>query len=154
MQKIEIYLISKKDEPCYDTIANEFIKMSQKYATIKIYTVFNKMINQSQKRGEEEAKSSYSKALETFLKKDSLNIALDPLGKELDSFEFANMIKDSPKINFFIGGAFGFGRSFIKKCEKNISLSKLTLNHKIAKLVLLEQLYRAFTIINLHPYHK
>ncbi len=153
MHKIDIYMISKKDDKCYESISKEFLKMSKKYASIELHTIFNKRINQAQSKTEKEAKKSYSEALEPFLK-NGYNIALDPLGVEFDSIEFAKMVKNSPKINFFIGGAYGFEERFLKMCDKSISLSRLTFSHKIAKLVLLEQIYRAFTIINLHPYHK
>lgn len=153
MHKINIYAISKKDPKCYKEIADEFLKMSKKYADIEIHPIFNKKINQAQSKNSDDAKKSYTIALESFLK-DGFSIALDPAGEELDSFQFANILKENSKIDFFIGGAFGFEKEFLKKCDKSISLSKLTFSHKIAKLTLLEQIYRGFTIINSHPYHK
>ena len=153
MHKINLYTISKKDQSCYDKISNDFIKMAKKYGKIEVFSIFNKNINQAQNRGLIEAKKSYTKALEPYLK-DGFNIALDPKGKVLDTFEFANLIKKNTKINFFIGGAFGFEEEFLKRCDQTISLSKLTFSHKIAKITLLEQIYRSFAIINSHPYHK
>jgi len=57
-------------------------------------------------------------------------------------------------VKFFIGGAYGFEESFLKKSDKVISLGKITMSHKIAKAVLLEQIYRGFSILSNHPYHK
>ncbi len=57
-------------------------------------------------------------------------------------------------IKFFIGGAYGFEENFLKKSDQVISLGKLTMSHKIAKAVLLEQIYRGFSILTIHPYHK
>lgn len=153
MKKINIYAISKKDEKCYEEILSEFILMSKRFAEIKIYNIFSKKINQAQSKNEELAKKSYSEALQPYLK-DGFNIVLDPSAKEYDSIKFANILKEHEKINFFIGGAFGFEKDFVKKADLSISLSKLTMSHKIVKLVLGEQLYRAFTIIHHHPYHK
>ena len=153
MSRINIYIISKKDDRCYKEIADEFLKMSKKYADVEIFSIFNKKINQAQSKSSGDAKRSYSEAFGPYLK-NGFSIALDPSGEELDSFEFANLLKESPKINFFIGGAYGFEREFLKKCDKTISLSRLTFSHKIAKIVILEQIYRAYTIINSHPYHK
>jgi len=153
MHKINLYTISKKDQSCYEKISNDFIKMAKKYGKIEVFSIFNKSINQAQNRSSSEAKKSYTKALGSFLK-DGLNIALDPKGKELDSFEFAEIFEENIKINFFIGGAFGFEEEFLKRCDQTISLSRLTFSHKIAKITLLEQIYRAFAIINSHPYHK
>jgi 23S rRNA (pseudouridine1915-N3)-methyltransferase len=84
----------------------------------------------------------------------SINIALDPSSKEVDSHEFANLLKDSAQINLFIGGAYGFERDFLTKCNKAISFGKITLSHKLVKVVLMEQIFRGLTINNNHPYHK
>jgi rRNA large subunit m3Psi methyltransferase RlmH len=57
-------------------------------------------------------------------------------------------------VKFFIGGAYGFEDSFLQKSDAIISLGKLTMSHKIAKVVLLEQIYRGFSILSNNPYHK
>jgi len=57
-------------------------------------------------------------------------------------------------VKFFIGGAYGFEDEFLKQSNAVISLGKITMSHKIAKAVLLEQIYRAFSILSNHPYHK
>ncbi len=151
MHKVFVYSIGKKDERCYEAIAKELVTNAKKFAQIEVVNIFGKKINQAQK--ESEAKMAYGEALSPYLLKDGLNVALHPDGELLDSFEFANLLK-SPKIAFFIGGAFGFEEGFLKKCQRVVSLSPLTMSHKIAKLVLLEQIFRGFSIINNHPYHK
>lgn len=57
-------------------------------------------------------------------------------------------------VKFFVGGAYGFEDSFLKKSDAIISLGNITMSHKIAKAVLLEQIYRGFSILSNHPYHK
>jgi 23S rRNA (pseudouridine1915-N3)-methyltransferase len=57
-------------------------------------------------------------------------------------------------VKFFIGGAYGFEKAFLDKGDKVISLSSLTFSHKIAKMVLLEQIFRGYAILHNHPYHK
>ena len=151
MHKVFVYSIGKKDDKCYEVIANELITNTKKFARVEVKNIFNKKINQAQK--ENEAKGAYEEALVPYLLKDGLNIALHPKGELLDSFRFAKLL-NSPKTAFFIGGAFGFNDSFLNRCDKIISLSPLTMSHKIAKLVLLEQIFRGFSIINNHPYHK
>lgn len=127
--------------------------MSSKYAKIEVHSLFNKQISKAQTIGEKEAQESYN---EVFLPKlsNGYNIALDVLGTKMDSFKFANTLKDKTTINFFIGGAFGFRRDFLNRCDKVISLSDLTMAHKIANLVLCEQIFRSLCILNNHPYHK
>jgi 23S rRNA (pseudouridine1915-N3)-methyltransferase len=104
----------------------------------------------------EEIESSYSNGLEKYLVSGDgfFNVILDPLGKEFSTEKFAKILDENSKINFFIGGAYGFSREFVKRGDLTISLSQLTMSHKIAKIVLLEQIYRALTINNNHPYHK
>ncbi|MGC8769170.1 23S rRNA (pseudouridine(1915)-N(3))-methyltransferase RlmH [Calditerrivibrio sp.] len=92
------------------------------------------------------------------LGKDSFKIAMDLEGESYTSESFANFLNDTLNIKknvvFYIGGAFGLGKQFLSRCDKLISLSRMTMAHKVALLVLFEQIYRAFTIISGHPYHK
>jgi 23S rRNA (pseudouridine1915-N3)-methyltransferase len=92
-------------------------------------------------------------ALDRFLA-NGYNIVLDPNGKEVDSYEFSNLFKNRARVNIFIGGAFGFERAFLNKCNSCISFGKITMSHKLTKVVLLEQIFRALSILNNHPYHK
>ena len=127
--------------------------MSSRYADIEVHSIFNKQIGKAQTIGEKESQQSYN---DVFIPKLSTgyNIALDVLGKKVDSFKFSNLLQDKITINFFIGGAYGFDREFLKKCDTSISLSELTYAHKIANIVLCEQIFRALCILNNHPYHK
>ena len=151
MHKIFINAISKKDDKYYEALVQELVKNSKKYATIKIQNLFNKKINQAQKQ---QAKNIYTQTLLPQMVEDGINIALDPAGRLIDSFDFADIFKKHSTIAFFIGGAYGFEREFVQKCDMSVSLSPLTMSHKIAKLVLLEQIFRALSIVHNHPYHK
>lgn len=151
--KINIYQIAKNDKDQFEPIVHNFIKMASKYGKIEIHNLFNNNIGKQQTLGENEAKKSYSEVFEPKLA-NGFNIALDVLGKKLDSFEFSKLLEDKATINFFIGGAYGFERDFLEKCDKIITLSDLTMAHKIANLVLLEQIFRGLCISNNHPYHK
>lgn len=152
--KINIYSIQKKSNDSYDKLIEEFIKMSKKYADVKDIQIFNNTISKAQSsNNENEAKQSYSMAYEPYLK-NGYNIALDVLGKSIDSFELAKILSNHTSYNFFIGGAYGFEQEFLKKCDTTISLSNLTMAHKIAHIVLFEQIFRGLCINNNHPYHK
>ncbi len=152
MIKINIYTILKPSKDEFDSIIKEFLKMSSKYAKIEIHYIFNKTISKAQTIGEKESQIAYSEAYEPLLK--GYNIALDVLGKRVDTFAFSKLIEGKNEINYFIGGAFGFQREFLKKCDSIISLSDLTMAHKIVNVMLAEQIYRALSIQNNHPYHK
>ena len=102
---------------------------------------------------EEEAKNLLSKVTTT-----SYLIALDESGVEMRSVEFSDFLtsisKTNKEITFFIGGAYGLSENLKKKCNKLVSLSMMTLPHKMVRMFLSEQLYRAYTISTKHPYHK
>ena len=88
----------------------------------------------------------------------SLIISLDERGKQLKSEPFAKWLEERlsgySQIYFLIGGAFGLSEEIRNKSNHLLSLSEMTLPHKLVRVILLEQLYRAYTIINNHPYHK
>ena len=150
---MQINIVSiQKSQSEFQNENEKYIKLISKYASIKDISIFNNKIAKAQSKNQIDAKKSYS---EHFLQyKKGFNIALDEKSKELNSIEFANLIKDKNEISFFIGGAYGIEDSFLKNVDFNLSLSKLTLAHKFVKLLLLEQIFRAFCINNNHPYHK
>ena len=152
MIKINIYSIAKSTNDEFDVIAKEFIKMSLKYAKIETFNMFNKKISKAQTIGRKESQESYTEAFSPNMQ--GFNIALDVKGKKLDSFAFAKLIDDKTTINFFIGGAYGFNEDFLRLCDVKISLSELTMAHKVAHVMLLEQTFRGLCINNNHPYHK
>jgi 23S rRNA (pseudouridine1915-N3)-methyltransferase len=149
---VKVFTIEKSSDKALDAIASEYTKMISRFAKVEEIKIFNKQIASAQMIGEKEAKASYTKAYESHLK--GYNVALDVEGEPLSSEQFSALFDHDVSINFFIGGAFGFEESFLSKTQKIISLSRLTYAHKIAKVVLFEQIYRGLCIKNNHPYHK
>jgi len=87
--------------------------------------------------------------------KTSYIIALDESGSLLSSQHFAQKIEKIDKpISFIIGGAYGLSAEVKTRADSIISLSLMTMPHIFARLFLVEQIYRAYTIISNHPYHK
>jgi 23S rRNA (pseudouridine1915-N3)-methyltransferase len=83
---------------------------------------------------------------------------LDGRGKEMTSEEFASFIEseqsaDVQQLIFAVGPADGFSQQARNRAHRLLSLGKMTLPHELARVVLLEQIYRAFTILKKHPYH-
>jgi 23S rRNA (pseudouridine1915-N3)-methyltransferase len=142
--QINVYSIEKKED--FQNEINEFIKKSSQFAQVNNITLYSKLIAKTS-----EPQKEYSKLFSKYIN-DGFNIILTPEGKIIDSFKFAEFFNHS-KVNFFIAGAYGFEEEF-KKNGINISLSPLTMSHKIAKLVLFEQIYRGLSIKYNHPYHK
>jgi len=152
--KVNIIVIDKKSQDkLYRGLIEHYIKISKPFAKVEVIEVFNKDISKAQDISPEIARKSYTKAVEKYLN-TAANIALDPLSNEIDTHDFANLLKDRAKVNFFIGGAHGLERDFLSKCNNAVSFGKITLSHKLVKVVLLEQVYRGLTINNKHPYHK
>ncbi len=90
------------------------------------------------------------------LGEESLPILLDERGKQFTTLEFTRFIEENiGKLNliFLIGSPFGFPSEISLSSPVKISLSKMTLNHQIARILLLEQIYRSFKIIRGEPYH-
>lgn len=119
---------------------------------LNIFDIFTPAITKAQKISTTEAQLSYTKAFQPHIHPQARNVALHISGKSYTSEDFAKLF-DSHIINFFIGGAYGFEHGFLSSMQ-NLSLSTLTFGHKIAKLILCEQIYRALSILNKHPYHK
>lgn len=85
-------------------------------------------------------------------------VLLDEKGKEYNSVQFSAQIlgyqnQSIKRIVFVIGGAYGFSEEIYTICNEKISLSKMTFSHQIIRVIFLEQLYRAFTILKGEPYH-
>lgn len=89
---------------------------------------------------------------------DEFVIALDLAGKKLDSLQFAAFIDRQliikPRLTFVIGGSLGLSDKVIKRADYRFSLSDLTFLHQMTRLIILEQIYRAFKILNNETYHK
>jgi len=152
--KINIYIIDKKSKDnLYAPLIEHYKKICKPFAKVEIFEIFTKDINKAHEISTEASQKSYTIALNKYLSR-GYNIALDPNSKEVDSYLFSDLFKDKGVVNLFIGGAFGFERSFLSKCNKAISFGKITMSHKLTKVVLMEQIFRGLSILNNHPYHK
>ena len=85
-------------------------------------------------------------------------VLLDEHGKEFRSIEFADWVERkmhtvNKRLVFIIGGPYGFAPKVYEAAQEKISLSKMTFSHQMIRLIFVEQLYRAMTILNNNPYH-
>lgn len=102
-------------------------------------------------------KKEGEKILSAIAKTDTL-ILLDEKGKEYTSKEFAGLLQQfintgTKSLVFAVGGAYGFSEEVYKRANGQVALSRLTFSHQLVRLILLEQLYRALSIINHKAYH-
>ncbi|WP_456457862.1 23S rRNA (pseudouridine(1915)-N(3))-methyltransferase RlmH [Nitratifractor sp.] len=152
--KIEIYIIDKKGKrELYDPLIEHYRKLCRPWAQVEVHELFTKEIAKAQERSPAAAQAAYGAALERY-RPGAYNIVLDPEGEALDSHRFAKLLEGHSSIRFYIGGAYGFERDFLRHSDKTVSFGKITLSHKLVKVVLMEQIFRGLTILNNHPYHK
>jgi 23S rRNA (pseudouridine1915-N3)-methyltransferase len=150
---IEIISIAKKERSIYDPLYKELQMMISRFAKVEDIELFNKDVTKAHTISPEASQAAYTKLFEPHISK-GFNVILHPEGKIVDSYEFSKLLDGKIAIKFFIGGAYGFEESFLKRGDSVISLGNITMSHKIAKAVLLEQIYRGFSILSNHPYHK
>lgn len=125
---------------------NKFLKLIKPYARIIITEVREEKGRPVPDMLEREG--------ERILKTQVPYILLDEKGKELTSSEFARFLDSKgPSVNFVLGGAFGVSEKVRQTAGASIALSKMTFTHEMARLFLLEQIYRAFTIMHKRGYH-
>ena len=103
-------------------------------------------------------KSQEYEQVNKFLAADDAVYLFDENGKEFSSVGYSDFIKKSmlnsiKNLVFVVGGAYGFSEKLEKRANGKISLSKMTFTHQMVRLIIVEQIYRAFTIINNEPYH-
>ena len=149
--KIRIYAIAKKQN------RSDFAaKIAHFGVALEEINIFNAAIERAQKTSPHAAKIAYGTEFGRFLGESGGHFGFTPEGEEIDTQRFAQILQnalESGGASFYIGGAFGLEAGFLKK-TKEIALSRLTLSHEIARIVALEQIYRALCIIHHHPYHK
>jgi len=151
--KIRVCSIDKKGKKeLYSPLIEHYKKISKAFAHVEVIDIFNNSIAKAQDISTNMAKEAYAKALKPYMQ--GYRVLLDPSANEVDSFEFAKILQKYSNITFFIGGAYGFSDNFKKECDISVSFGRITISHKMVKLILMEQIYRGLTIINSHPYHK
>lgn len=136
--KIWVYFIGKPRDAAANAIAAEFLKRSSRYAACEMREIHPGRFDPWTKH------PSASKIL------------LDPAGRELDSAKFTNLIAQAEMEGrdqvFVIGGAEGLPPEWRSKADLLLSLSRMTFPHELARAMLSEQIYRAFTTLRGHPY--
>lgn len=147
INKISILAVGKLPSE-YKSICDHYLKMLGK--NILIQEIIIKKNLEGLETMKLEAKEILSK-----IKPNQHVILLDVEGKSPDSYKFAKIIGNADKeICFIIGGAYGVAEEVKKRANASISLSALTFPHMLARILLLEQIYRAKSILAGHPYHK
>lgn len=157
--KIKIYAIGKIKD-FYKTGCDEYIKRLSNYCKIEVIEVKDEPVSDKPNEAEiSKVKNIEGDRVIKLLKPNEYLIGLDLNKKELDSVSFSNYLKtkieeNGSNISFVIGGSYGLSDALKNRVNDSLSFSKLTFLHQLTRLILLEQIYRAFKIINNENYHK
>jgi Uncharacterized conserved protein len=151
---ITIVALGKKNS-VLDGEVDRYIKLLGPFATVNIVLVKPLQMPENQ---DKERIAREGKILQTKWPPGSYAVALSEEGRSMTSFKFSQWLgglrEREKRLTFTIGGAYGLSSGLKQQCKETISLSPMTLPHKLCMVVLIEQIYRAFTILQHHPYHK
>ena len=158
--KITLITVGKiKEKYLKDAIA-EYSKRLSKYCKLDIIEVSDeKTPDQASETVEEGIRSKEGEKILRYIKDDMYVITLEIAGKMLTSEELAERIEKlgiqgKSCIAFVIGGSIGLGKEVLKRSDYALSFSKMTFPHQLMRVILLEQVYRSYRIMNGEPYHK
>lgn len=159
MLTINIVCIGKIKEKFFKDAIDEYSKRLSKYCKLNIVELPDEKIPEKINTNiENDIKSKECTNMINHIKKDSYIICLDLNGKEFSSEQFSKKIEDismeSSQITFVIGGSLGLNQEILSLANQKICFSKMTFPHQLIRVFLLEQIYRAFKIINGENYHK
>lgn len=158
--KITIITVGKiKEKYLRDAIA-EYVKRLSKYCKLDIIEVQDeKTPDHASDVVEESIRSKEAERILKYMKEDAFIVTLEIGGKMLSSEELADKIEKlgiqgTSHIMFIIGGSIGLGNAVLERSNLALSFSKMTFPHQLMRVILLEQIYRSYRIINKEPYHK
>ena len=157
MINIKIIVVGKTKENWIKQGEEHYLKLLKKYVDCHLIFVKEEKIDQN--KNEKLIKEKEKQRILKYWEKDGVKIALDVLGEKFSSGEFAsffqnNLNQGKNKFIFIIGGALGLSEDIKKLCQLRLSFSPMTFTHEMIRLLLLEQIYRAFSIIRGTKYHK
>lgn len=154
--KIEIIAVGKLKTSYYKEAVEDYVGRIQHYTPLTLTEIPDEEI----RKGSDPVRLLQREADQLLRKIASQDFVIvwDERGKSISSEELATLIETIQnqgvsKINMLIGGALGLHESVRKRANKVLSLSQMTFPHQLARLIILEQLYRAFTILRGEPYH-
>ncbi len=143
--KIRLVWVGKTKERFIQEGIEKYLRLLKPFADVAVSEVKEEKGKDIQRMVEKEG--------ERILKLRSPYVLLDERGKEYSSAAFADFLSRRPSVHFVVGGAYGVSERVKEAAEGAVALSKMTLTHEMSRLLLTEQLYRAFTILHKRGYH-
>ena len=154
--KIALIVIGKTDAGYFVEAINEYKNRLVHYIPFEMEVIpdIKNVKNLSESQQKEKEGELIAKALQP----GDVVVLLDEHGKEMRSVEFARwmekkLVNVNKRLVFIIGGPYGFSQKVYDAAHEKISMSKMTFSHQMIRLIFVEQIYRAMTILNGGPYH-
>ena len=158
---IKLVTVGKIKEKFYKDALAEYEKRMKSYNKVEIVEVADEKAPETLSSKEiDQVKTAEGERILAKIKDDSFVVTLEINGKALDSIKFAKLIQDEMldgfgrDLVFVIGGSNGLGENVLKRSNYRLSFGKMTYPHQLMRVILMEQIYRAYRIINKEPYHK
>lgn len=154
--KIILLAIGKTDAGYFVEAINEYQKRLEHYIPFEIQIIPD--IKNTKSLTMEQQKEKEGELILKNVQPGDYLVLLDDKGKEYTSMQFASYIEKkthtvSKRLIFAIGGPYGFSEAVYQKANEKLTLSRMTFSHQMVRLIFVEQLYRAMTILNNEPYH-
>lgn len=160
MVSVTVICIGKLKERFFSDACDEYIKRLSRFCNFNLRELSETAINENPSQSQIEAcLKKEADLIEKEIPKDSFVIALCIEGKQISSQELSKKIEEASisgkgKITFIIGSSFGLSDKIKELSDFKLSFSKMTFPHQLFRVILLEQIYRAFSITNNMKYHK
>lgn len=153
--RVVVVAVGKLKEPYFRAAADEYLKRLRPYADLREIEVPDRDLA----RGEERARREEAEGVLRALPDGAYVVALELGGTQRTSEEFASWLttlgmRGRTTVAFVVGGSAGLSASVLERADETLSLGRMTFPHQLARVVLLEQLYRAFRISRGEPYHR
>jgi 23S rRNA (pseudouridine1915-N3)-methyltransferase len=154
--KIALLQVGKTSERYLAEGIATFEERVRKYSAFEIFTIPD--LRNTRNMPARQLKTKEGEKILKFFNKDDYIVILEEKGKEFSTIEFSSWLEkmfltQKKRIVFVIGGAWGFSEEVLAMADMRLSLSRLTFSHQMVRLLFMEQLYRAFTVIKGEPYH-
>ena len=149
---ISLVTVGKVKEKYYRDAIAEYAKRLSRYCKLEIIEVADeKTPDKASETEEDQIKQKEAERILKNIRDDAYCIALAIEGKKTDS---VSMAKHLEQLAFVIGGSLGLHQSVLRRADEKLSFSDMTFPHQLMRVILLEQIYRCYRIINREPYHK
>lgn len=158
--KVTLITVGKIKEKYFRDAIEEYAKRLSKYCKLDVIEVADEKTPDKISYAQEAAiREKEADRILKHIREDAFVYTLEILGEKMDSISFAKQIENigiggQSHIQFVIGGSLGLHESVSKRADRKISFSDMTFPHQLMRVILLEQIYRAYRIICGEPYHK